>query len=401
MTWREQISAVRASFRGVPFHTTEADLRIGRRSQLHEFPLRDDPFVDDLGRRARVFTVEGYVLGEDYLAQRDALWKALEAEGPGELIHPRWGSLWVSVQDSASIKESPREGGKATFTIPFVQAGQNVLPNELPDTTAQVEAAAEAVDDAAGEAFTQAIDVSGPQVLADLAAGAIEVDLEGMLSIARQATSVDGLADMVRDITTTAGVLTALIRVPVQLVQRLRSLHLQLVLGVNRPIAALNEFGLIFGRNARRSSTSPADSMRSRIAVNESARADLQRRTALSQQARLVAVAISDGEVETSAQAVALRDAVLNQIDIELETYDPDASTAQALNKLRTAVTRDVAARAELLRQRSTFNNLAVLPALVVAHRVYQDATRADELVQRNAVRNPLFVPAGTLEILL
>jgi prophage DNA circulation protein len=37
----------------------------------------------------------------------------------------------------------------------------------------------------------------------------------------------------------------------------------------------------------------------------------------------------------------------------------------------------------------------ATLPALVVAHRVYGDATRADEIVSRNRVRHPGFVPGG------
>lgn len=401
MTWREQLNAVRASFRGVPFHTAEASLAIGRRNVVHEYPQRDDSFVDDLGRRARVFTVECYVIGEDYLAQRNALWQALEAPGPGELIHPRWGALWVAVQDTASIKETPREGGMARFTITFVQAGQNVLPNELPDTTAQVEAAAEAVDDAAGAAYADVADVSGPQVLAESAVAALKTDLEGLLNTAKQAISTEGLAEMVRGITATAGTLSALVRIPVNLVQSLRSLQQQFIAGVMQPISALAEFRLVFGSNSRRSSAQQPASTRSRMTINDNARADLQRRTALSQQARLVAVAISDGAVQTAAQAVGLRDALLAQIDAELEGTDPDATTAQALGNLRTAVTRDVGARAELLRQRSTFKNLVVQPALVIAHRVYLDARRADELVERNAVRNPMFVPAGELETLL
>jgi hypothetical protein len=48
-----------------------------------------------------------------------------------------------------------------------------------------------------------------------------------------------------------------------------------------------------------------------------------------------------------------------------------------------------VTVRAELLRERSTFTPAAVLPALVLAHRIYQDATRVDELVARNARAQP------------
>jgi prophage DNA circulation protein len=37
---------------------------------------------------------------------------------------------------------------------------------------------------------------------------------------------------------------------------------------------------------------------------------------------------------------------------------------------------------------------------LVIAHRVYQDASRVDELVLRNGIRHPGFVPAVALEVL-
>lgn len=413
MAWREElhqtsfsrggrsVQAPGASFRGVPFHTVDADLGVGRRSVVHEFPQRDEPYVEDLGRRARTFTVEGYVIGDNYLAERNALWEALEVEGPGELIHPRWGVLWVSVQDQARIKESPREGGIARFSITFIEAGRNVLPNNLPDTTQQVDAACQAVDDAAGDAYCAEANVEGPQVLADTQAQSFAKDLQGLLKTVRQVTSTEDLADLVRDIDGVSSSLTGLVRTPVNLVQSLQGLHQQLVGIVNRPLSALAEFRMVFGSNQRSGSNAPAGTTRSRVTVNDNARADLQRRTALAQQARMLTVAIADEEVQTSDQAVALRDALLVQIDMELEGTDPDVATAQALISLRLAVTRDVAARAELLQQRSTISVQAVVPALVLAHRVYQDATRADELATRNAVRNPAFVPAGNVEVLL
>lgn len=413
MAWRDQlyqtsfsrggqsVQAPGASFRGVPFHTVDADLGVGRRSVVHEFPQRDDSFVEDLGRRARTFTVEGYVIGENYLAERDALWAALEAEGPGELIHPRWGVLWVAVQDSARIRETPREGGMARFSITFVEAGSNVLPNTLADTTKQVDAACQALDDAAGAAYCAEANVEGPQVLADTQAQSFAKDLQGLLNTVRQATSTEGLADLVRDIGNVSGNLTGLVRTPVNLVQSLQVLQQQLVGIVARPLSALAEFRVVFNRNQRSGSSAPAGTVRSRITVNDNARADLQRRTALSQQARMLAVAIADDEVPTADQAVSLRNALLTQIDSELEGSDPDVATAQALTDLRVAITRDVAARAELLLQRSSFRSPAVVPALVLAHRVYLDARRAEELSARNGVRNPAFVPAGDVEILL
>jgi prophage DNA circulation protein len=62
VTWREDLrrvviggrSLIGASFRGVPFFVVT--VRAQRRAPhgRHEFPFRDDPFVEDLGRKARV-----------------------------------------------------------------------------------------------------------------------------------------------------------------------------------------------------------------------------------------------------------------------------------------------------------------------------------------------------------
>lgn len=414
MSWRDQLiqtsflrngqsaQAVGGSFRGIPFRTVDAELRVGRRNVVHEYPLRDDPFVEDLGRRARSFQVDCYVLGDDYLADRDELLRALETPGPGELIHPRWGSVWVSVQDVASVKESPSQGGIARFSITFVECGPNIFPNALADTTIEVEQTAAAADTAAAAAYSSAVDVTGPQVLADTAVRAHSKGLEALLATARRVTNTAGLASIVRDIALLSGKLTALIRTPTVLVQDLLVLQQQLVSEVLRPLAAIAEFRSVFFGNQRPGSVAVlAGSTRARAVVNAIAHQDLQRRIALTQQARLITVAISDGAVATAPQATALRDNLLAQIDQELETTDPDAATAQALGSLRSAVTRDVATRAELLRQRSTVRTQALLPALVLAHTVYQDAGRADELVARNGVRNPNFVPAGQLEVLL
>ncbi|WP_431355959.1 DNA circularization N-terminal domain-containing protein, partial [Algimonas porphyrae] len=51
MSWRDQLE--KASFRGVPFHVSRSGGEVGRRVQLTEYPLRDRPYAEDLGRKAR------------------------------------------------------------------------------------------------------------------------------------------------------------------------------------------------------------------------------------------------------------------------------------------------------------------------------------------------------------
>lgn len=114
---------VGASFRGVSFFVESSDREGGRRTVTHEFPLRNDPFVEDLGLKARVYKLEGYVIGHKYIDQRDKLLDALEDKdeaGPGPLIHPYYGQK-LCLAGKFSVKELRDEGGIAKFSIEFLE----------------------------------------------------------------------------------------------------------------------------------------------------------------------------------------------------------------------------------------------------------------------------------------
>ena len=86
MSWIEQLERVKhpdgreligASFRGVPFFVEDSARNGGRRKASKEFIDQDIPRVTDLGKKGNDFRIEGYVLGADYMVQRDALLDAL------------------------------------------------------------------------------------------------------------------------------------------------------------------------------------------------------------------------------------------------------------------------------------------------------------------------------------
>lgn len=76
MAWRDELRP--ASFRGVSFYVEGGTLTFGRRLAIHEYPQREKPYVEDLGKKARVYRLEAFVLGPDYMKDRDALIDALE-----------------------------------------------------------------------------------------------------------------------------------------------------------------------------------------------------------------------------------------------------------------------------------------------------------------------------------
>jgi hypothetical protein len=153
VSWREDLRRVSfagrqligASFRGVPFFVDTSERSGGRRTVKHEFPYRDDPFYEDLGRTARTFRVDGYVVGADYLTQRDALMTACEdSEGPGELVHPYHG-VKSAICSSMGVSESRLEGGFAKFSLEFCETpAQAPAPTAVVDASDQVSTSADA-----------------------------------------------------------------------------------------------------------------------------------------------------------------------------------------------------------------------------------------------------------------
>jgi prophage DNA circulation protein len=52
MSWRDKLQAGR--FRTAAFQIDAHDQAGGRRLALHEYPLRDDPYAEDMGRLERI-----------------------------------------------------------------------------------------------------------------------------------------------------------------------------------------------------------------------------------------------------------------------------------------------------------------------------------------------------------
>lgn len=93
MSWKDNLRP--ASFRGVPFQVDDDEGTFGRRVQVHEYPNRDKPYTEDLGRATRRFTINAYLVGNDFFEARDRLIVAIDTPGPGTLVHPYYGEVAV------------------------------------------------------------------------------------------------------------------------------------------------------------------------------------------------------------------------------------------------------------------------------------------------------------------
>lgn len=141
----------RASFRGVPFEVTSSDFKVGRRTQTFEYPQRDTPFTEDLGRSKRTITVTAYVIGADYITRMKRLIAACEKQGAGRLIHPWLGTMEVVAVDLTSPRfESNR---LSTVTLSFVESGKLEFPNSIVDAGGRCLKAASALTNANFDEF--------------------------------------------------------------------------------------------------------------------------------------------------------------------------------------------------------------------------------------------------------
>lgn len=400
--WRKRL--LPASFRGVPFEVESDSAPVGRRTQVHEFVQRDDPVVEDLGRQVRTYKLAAFVIGGDYMAKRDALLAALDEPGAGELVHPWRGRLLVTATD-CELSHSRQEGGMCRFDLTFVQGSELSLVASI-NTAQQLEQARASLWESAAERYRNAM-------------GSIDAARLKTKQLTNSVTAVFGVVQ--REFGTVASAL--------------RNATGLADLLANSPDALVGLFEASFGQSlgfgswssSQRRMTSQVEASQALAptpagggADNEVAVAacrDLVRDAVLAQYlaeavqlpaleppAPFGAVSLDQQLVMGEREPVpiaedieALRDAGVDALwQAALASAPAHFDALQAARwRLRRHLTRVASAGVRL----TTVTPLEATPALVLAWRQYGDASRAAEVVARNGLRHPGFVPPAPLRI--
>lgn len=404
MSWRDDLSRVTladgrrligASFRGVPFLVDESYRGGGRRTVLHEFPGRDDPYIEDQGRRARSFSLDGYVVGDDYVAARDALLAALEDEsGSGELVHPYFGALRAICTD-LTVRESRQDGRIAYFQLGFTEVPvAAVAPVDSPDQSAQVRAAATDAADATAVEFLADYDVDGQP---SFALESLAAELSAIGAALDEALAPVGLA------TQEAAALAAetellgleaasLVREPTDMLaalyDALGALGEAVATAPREILVALLDVAALVG------SVLPAPgatATRIQERANQSALNAVLRRVLAIEAARLIV----DVEYNTADDAQA--DAALVAASLEDEAAIAGNDAYPALVELRTRVLRAVPGDAILARV-ETVDRATAVPSILLSYQLYGSQDREADIVARNDAIHPGFL-AGSLQV--
>jgi len=127
-----------ASWKGMEFQVDSSSDEFGRRGESYEYPLGEIIGYKDLGRKARKFSVEGYLIGGDRVAQTNAMALLAESPEPGMLVHPIYGSQLCACITLTTKADYKKEARVTRLTFEFVEASASLAPYLIGVTIAVV-----------------------------------------------------------------------------------------------------------------------------------------------------------------------------------------------------------------------------------------------------------------------
>lgn len=430
MAWKDRL--VEASFRGVTFKTEDEGAPVGRRVETHEYPNRDKPYTEDLGRVTFRPNITAYVIGDDCFDQRDRLIEALNKPGPGTLVHPTYGELNVCVDGEIRVSTTSSEGRMVRFDLQFVEAGELTYPTSGAATANTLVSSCSAFDDCISDNFEK----FGMDGMPDFVQGDVLERATGILDFVSDSMAmVDSyVADAARLM---QGDISVLLPPPssgkgyVEAIQKVWRTANRLSGNASDVMKMIKGFaGISLGSDMAPRGIWKTDSKSTQSSKEQGNYvASAVRTTAISEAVYAVttlpAPVITTSEqsqqstgwpsvthpelnnspdevtvvdVPTWDDLVDIRDTLNTAIDKELSRTTDDRLFL-ALRRVKSDLNNDIKHR--LIQTQKTVIRTPdeVTPALVLAATWFDNASRESDIVRRNAVAHPGFVPVAPLRV--
>lgn len=359
MSWKDNLQD--ASLRGIAFKVDSDEATFGRRVQVHEYPNRDKPWAEDLGRATRRLSVQAYLIGDDFFKQRNRLIEAIEKPGSCTLVHPYYGEMTVVVDDAVRISHSQSEGRMCRISFSFVESGELSFPTAGLATGQKLSSSVSFLDDAISSAF-----------------GAFGMD--GMPDFLQ-----DGVLDEASGMFSTVTSAFQYVDSGVSAASRLLQGDLSVLLSPpSSGMSFVNRLQTMWRAGTRLSGNAATDTDTTATATVSASSG--------------VTTSLDNSTVISWDDLAQVRDSLNEAIDLEMERVSDDG-LYQALVTVRTDVNRDISARLEQVERMTDRTPSQVTPALVLAADWYDSASRAGDITARNGIRHPGFVPVQSLRV--
>lgn len=427
--WRSRI--IQPSFRGVQFYCDESTSSFGRRAAVHEYPQYDIPYVEDMGRKGAVFSLDCFVIGDDWEDQRNRLLAACEQPGSGLLVHPDLGE-WKVVCDSCTVVESKVYAGKkASFQLNFLETGDNKGALTKVSTQANVIAKAPESILNLGTAFATLYKITQlPQYVADAmfdyigdltgiynpygllnAYDAVQNLLNGDIAMPWQvAAGISAYTSAFNNDYSDSGTelevvdatrndsYTYQVYATKESLQRVKTTNAQRTYKVT-PRGSVDHYLRICRVDLI--NPKPADDVA--LSRHEQWKAGKHLEVCFKGMAIIEAtVAVAKVEVSSLTEAQVIWSEIITAFDDIINTAS-EVGDDQSFIALRTARAKfhaDIQERAPSLAKLIYRSYPVVMPSLVIAYDVYEDVSRESEIISRNKIRNPGFVINQSLELI-
>lgn len=404
-TWR------RASFRGAEFWVETDKVETGRSLVVHEFPHRDTPYVEDMGRIANKIEVTAYVASDNAPAEAAALMRACGAGGAATLVLPMERHK-VHCETCARDWARDRQGFIA-FALSFVKDGSSAAPFSAPYLARLVATSAFAIAGPVQARFAHLFATAGKAGYVASAAISTIRDAAAALSAVRATLPLgaDKNAKLVKAIENLDAGAAAYASVgPVtDTWQPDRFLAapdkgpapdfaadviniLETMRTASSPETFVRE---VLPLLALGSPPDPqaqyATPARRDVAANTAAIESCVRVLALAQWA----AAVADTNLTDRRQAIGLRAAVSERFDDELAFLAGPAASGVfvALSDVRSQAVQYLTRALADLKPVIVAESGVPLPSLAWSHHLYGTADRAGELVKRNRAIHASFMP--------
>lgn len=421
-TWRDQL--LPASFRGISFLIPQSSVPVGMKGQLHEFPQRDTPFFEQMGKQSQVHKMTAWVIGDDCFERRDKLVEALEKPGAGELVHPWLGRMQVKVGE-CEMSHDLMGGGMVSFDLTFYPDLPLKTPAAKVNTQAQVVSSSESLLTSSLNRYKNAMATVNQARLGLLQ---MRNSLMNVFSVIQQQ-----FAPFLSVFTDVTGFAQSLINSPGTL-SSLFSSYFSSFSGFDffssstsgrssgnsegggyrgavaeasqqvEAVGRINAVSTIGGTDAITASQATANLVQDStlvqigLIVSEMPVApqpeSIESMPSVEQQALQPIVR---PDVPVADDVIELRDN-LNEA-IHEASLKADAEHYLVLNNFRQTVVKHLTAVAQSGVKLVDITPPETLSALVLAYRRFGDATRSPEVVQRNRIQHPGFVPAVPIKI--
>lgn len=399
-----------ASFRGIQFDLESDDKSFGRGIVTHKFVGRDQHAHEDMGAKVEGISLVAVVIGEGFVARADALEKAFAQKGPGTLIHPHYGEIQVVIIDGTRSHSSDAVG-EVRFSITFERDdGPPLFPTALSNTMGGLLNASNNVFDALSLDFNKAFNISG---LPDFVSSDALTRSASWLGKMNSIFSTSGLLPLLPSGIDTLDILSdGYASSAVSLYKTLRDLAAPKrtpVIG-RAPVPVQVPSQTVAKALLKASDITVSDPI---TGSPSTAPVRLLNANAMDLYHRTMALSAAVGAVrhtsfESREEAISLRDGVTGRLEVLLDRLGEaewDRSWSES-RQMMAAIHRDIDDRIGRLPRTVQVRPAAVRSALALANRLYPDDTtqflnKSADLVVRNRIRHPGFVPVQNLEVLV